>query len=244
MRVFTSTRGSALATLLLFGLTACGESTTAPVPLSAESAESAEPLMGLMSRGADDDSDSDGGYSVSHSGNGRVKRGARKFTIRPGKAIRKKLGEHELSIPAGVVCDPATSGYGPSHWNAPCQPLKRPLAVTAEWVKVDGNQYIRFRPEIRFAPSSNPRNWVILSAKPDGHYDPLKNYAILWRDLVTKTWIDESASDPSLRVQLDPRTNRVFRRLKHFSDYYLWSGFGSYNVTSGFNEDVFDMEAW
>jgi hypothetical protein len=243
MRVFTSTRGSALATLLLFGLGACGESTTAPVPFSAESAdllEAAEPLM--SARGDDSDSDSD--VHVAYSGSGRVKHGSRKFTIRPGKSVRKKLGDYQLSIPAGVVCDPATSGYGPSYWNAPCRSLNRPLAVTAEWVTVDGNQFIRFRPAIRFAPSSNPRNWVILSAKPDGAFDPLKNYAILWRDPVTQTWVDESATDPSLKAQLDPRTNRVLRRLKHFSDYYLWSGFGSYNVTSGFKEDVFEMEAW
>jgi hypothetical protein len=234
MRVFTSTRGRALATLLVFGLTACAESTTAPVPLSAESDGP------LMSRSGDSDSDSDSDVYVASSGNGRVKRGLRKFTIRPGKSVRKKLGDHDLSIPAGAVCDPATSGYGPSYWNAPCQPLQRPLAVKAEWVTVDGNEYIRFRPEIRFVPSNNPRNWVILSAKLDGRYDPLKNYAILWRDPVTNTWVDESALDPSLKAQLDQRTNKVFRRLKHFSDYRLWSGYGSYNVTSGF----FEMEAW
>jgi hypothetical protein len=180
----------------------------------------------LAQYGKDDDADSD-----KHGGNPQY--GSRKFTVRPNRPVLKKLGDHVLWIPANVICDPATSGYGVRQWDAPCQLIDRPIEITAKWVRVNGYEVIRFEPELRFAPRPDRDGWVILWAKHWKDLDPAKTYSVLWRNPETGEWIDEARKDPSLRVQLDRRGKIVARRLKHFSYYWLWCGFGSYNVTSG-----------
>jgi hypothetical protein len=234
MGLLTSVRGRSLATLLVFGLAACGESSTAPMPVSPQISAAAveEPLMAYASD-ADSDSDSDGNRGVS----GNVKYGSRKFTIRPGKALRKKLGEHVLYVPANVVCDPATSGYGRAFWSQSCEPIAREIEVTAQWATHNGHAAIRFKPDLRFVPTTDRSRWVILSAKHSKGIDPAAYYTLLWRDPATNEWFDEAASDPTVRAQVDKRGKLVTRRLKHFSDYWLWFGFGSYNVTSGMGGD-------
>ena len=238
MRLLTSVRGRTLATLLVFGLAACGESSTAPMPVSSQISAAAveEPLMAYArDADSDSDSDSDGGSS------GDVKYGSRKFTIKPGKAVLKKLGEHTLYIPANVVCDPATSGYGRSFWDQSCQPIRRRIEVTARWATVNGQAAIRLQPDLRFVPSTDRSRWVILSAKHSKSIDPAAYYTLLWRDPATNQWFDEAASDPTVRAQVDKRGKTVSRRLKHFSDYWLWFGFGSYNVTSGMGGDTMGL---
>jgi hypothetical protein len=235
MSLVKSARGSALVTLLMFGLAACGESPTSPVPVSpALSPDASAPLM---ARGGDADSDADD----SHSGDARY--GSRTFTLRPNRPVLKKLGEHVLSVPANVVCDPATSGYGPRHWDAPCRPLAREIKVTAQWKSVNGHEVISFTPELRFRPSADRSRWVFLWAKHSKNIDPAAYYAILWYDPELLEWVDESVSDPSLRAQVDRRGMVVSRRLKHFSRFRVWGGRGSYNVTSGFS-DVLDGGNW
>src|SRR5437773_8305347 len=45
------------------------------------------------------------------------------FRYDPEQSLLQRLGNHVLVIPAGGVCDPATSGYGSEAWDAPCEPL-------------------------------------------------------------------------------------------------------------------------
>jgi len=66
----------------------------------------------------------------------------------------------------------------------------------------------------------------------------------LWFDKQAGQWVDESVADPSLQARANQSGNLVTRRLKHFSDYYLWVGLGSYNVTSGMGGDEFLWGAW
>jgi hypothetical protein len=228
MRLVKAVRGSALVTLLLFGLAACGESPMSPVPVSP--ALSPDVPGPLMARGGGAASDADD----SHSGDAR--HGSRTFTIQPDQPLLKRLGDHMLWIPANVVCDPATSGYGPSSWDAPCRPIDRPIKVTAEWARVQGHEVIRFSTEVRFVPSADRSRWVFLWAKHSRNIDPTAYYAILWYDPEAAQWVDESISDPSLRALVDSSGMIVSRRLKHFSRYAVWEGRGSYNVTSGFAE--------
>ena len=164
--------------------------------------------------------------------------GSRTFTVYPGYAVSQKLGDHVLSLPANVVCDPATSGYGPSVWDQPCDVLQRPIDVTATWSVVNGQPVVSFSPDVRFAPSDDESRWVKLSLKDSKGIDPSKYYAVLWFNRATGLWVDEAASDPSLRAQANQSGNLVTRRLKHFSDWELWSGFGSYNVTSGAGVEI------
>ena len=75
-----------------------------------------------------------------------------------------------------------------------------------------------------------------LSLKDSKDIDPQLYYTILWFDRDLKAWVDESATDPTLKAKLNPSGNLVTRRLKHFSEYALWSGLGNYNVVSGLGE--------
>lgn len=238
MLLSKSVRSGAVVALVVFGLAACGESSTAPVPVSSQISAAAveEPLMSYASS-ADSDGDGD---DVS----ANVQYGSRKFRIRPGKPMLKKLGEHRLYIPANVVCDPATSGYGSSFWNQSCQTVNREIEVTAQWATVNGRTAFRFKPDLRFVPSTDRSRWVVISTKHSNGIDPAAYYTLLWRDPATKQWIDEAASDPTLRAQVDKRGKTVSRRLKHFSDYWLWVGLGSYNVTSGMGGDGGDDLWW
>jgi hypothetical protein len=231
MLVSNWVRGSTIGVLLALGAAACSESPMAPVSLSPDASEP------LMARGGDADSDSDSD-SDHYENNDRLKSGRRTFTIRPGKAVRKKLGDHVLRIPANVVCDPATSGYGPSYWDASCRPIDRRIKVTAKWATLNGQAVIFFTTNLRFVPTNDRSRWVILEAKHSKNVDPAANFAILWYNPETLKWVDESESDPTLRASFDRRERVISRRLKHFSTYRVWSGRGSYNVTSGMDDGL------
>jgi hypothetical protein len=212
----TSVRKTTWLVLLALGVGACSEGTTAPVGLSPEASG---PLMSSGSDGV--------------SGRGQDI-GSRVFTIWPGIPTGQKFGDHVLFIPGDATCEPATSGYGAAYWDLPCTPLQAPLQVTATWtVRADGQPVVSFSPDLRFAPSDDPSRWVNLSLKSVRGIDPNLHYAILWYDKAAGKWVDEATTDPTLRARTSQSGNLVTRRLKHFSDYWLYAGFGAYNVTSG-----------
>jgi hypothetical protein len=227
MLVSRSVRSSTVVALLAFGLAACSEGPTAPAGISPDDAG---PLLSKGSGG-------DGEYS------GKV--GSRTFRIQPGQAVKEKFGEHHLTMPADAVCDPATSGYGVRFWDRPCRPIGKEIEVTAYWTEYKGDPLIRFKPDIRFVPAGNDKSrWVVLSVKHTKAIDPEQYYTILWRDPVTNAWIDESVKDTSQTAHAKKNLRTVSRRLKHFSYYFIWAGFGSYNVTSGMAGDVFGLGGW
>ena len=214
---FVRGRTAVVTLLAAAGLAACSEGPTAP-----GSPPSFDPTGPLLSK-----NDSPGrGKNV----------GKRTFTILPGVTSWEKFGEHVLVIPANAVCDPGKSKYGSAYWDTPCEPTRRPIDVTATWGTVDGRAVISFSEELRFVPSNNEKDWVKLSLKDSKDIDPRLYYTILWFDRDLKAWVDESATDPTLKAKLNPSGNLVTRRLKHFSEYALWSGLGNYNVVSGLGE--------
>ena len=44
---------------------------------------------------------------------------------------RYHLGDFDIVIPQGAVCEPATTKYGARHWNEDCSPARRMVAVEA-----------------------------------------------------------------------------------------------------------------
>jgi hypothetical protein len=225
MLVSNSVRNSALVSLLALGLAACSEGPMSPTGISPDVAP-------LMSSGSD-----------GNSGRGEDA-GLITFTIWPGLPIGQKFGDHVLYIPAHAVCDPATSSYGSAFWDLPCAPLSQPIQVTATWSTRNEQPVISFSPDLRFAPSDDESQWVKLSLKAPKGIDPDLYYAILWYDTAAGLWVDESQTDPSLRARTNQSGNMVTRRLKHFSEYLLDSGLGSYNVTSGLGGDGIDLGGW
>jgi hypothetical protein len=226
MPTFKSLHRSTIVGLAL-GLAACSESPMSPAGLSPDAAA-------LMSSGSGD----------GNGGRGQDA-GSRDFTIWPGYPVYERFGDHYISIPANVVCDPATSGYGAGLWDSSCVLLNHPIQVTATWSSINGRAAISFAPDLRFAPSDDESRWVKLSLKDSKGIDPDMYYAILWHDRQSGQWVDESVADPSLRARANQSGNMVTRRLKHFSDWELWSGFSSYNVTSGMGEEeIVGLGGW
>jgi len=132
-------------------------------------------------------------------------------------------GVNAIVFPAGSVCDPATSGYGPELWDAPCAPITEPLTLTVSVYQHDGERHLVFSPDVRFAPTDDPAKMVILETNLEAltrSTAPNSAYTIFWSpDGVTT--VDESQSDPSLVTQVYRDQGRLERRLKHFSGYQV-----------------------
>ena len=145
------------------------------------------------------------------------------FTVDPTKnETFVYMGEHKIVFPANSICDPATSSYGPTEWDMPCQPLSTPITVYADTMTLNGHPHLRFSPDLRFVPSADPKNWVMLYMKDPSASDPLlaPSLQILW-EAPDGSLIDERLSDPTLATQVQGSSSVVYRRVKHFSGYLV-----------------------
>ena len=147
------------------------------------------------------------------------------------------VGDFDIVVPAGAVCNPATSKYGAKHWDDDCAPLMNKITVqvvaknTASGVSVD------FQPDLRFRPNAG---WVTIQTHA---YSPLlsstsvrqlarssayfQNFVILYSPTDGSSRIDEvrTTGDPSMATHIDLKTGIVWRRVKHFSGYLVSAGF-------------------
>jgi hypothetical protein len=149
------------------------------------------------------------------------------FSVSPNGGIFF-AGNHAVVFPAGSVCDPATSGYGPGTWDLPCAPLQSTLKVHAEVRRLNGQSWVDFSPSLRFAPSSNPAKWVwMVMYTPDAigaTSSDLSKFNILWASKIGGQTVDETPSDSSLRTYVDTWQGIAIRRIKHFTGYAITSG--------------------
>jgi|SRR5579884_1271909 len=142
------------------------------------------------------------------------------FVIKPYDDNRIWLGPHYLVIPANSVCDPATSGYGDTMWNRPCDTIKRSITVIATVTTKNGHPLVEFDTHLRFKPTPDNSAAVMLYLR-----DPNANSAskITWcPTIVSAVCIDESASAsnaPQLKTWFDNSSFWVYRRIQHFSGY-------------------------
>lgn len=139
------------------------------------------------------------------------------------------FGEHWIYFPAYSICDPATSGYGPTLWDTQCSPLRTSIDVTVQWNHRGGHAYANFSPELRFVPAQgrNRTQWVILGLRDHKRIKDTQSYQMLYNAPGTTTWIDESQTDPTLKAWLDRYTNTVLQRIKHFSGYMVAAVYGN-----------------
>jgi hypothetical protein len=141
------------------------------------------------------------------------------------------LGRHALYFPANTICDPAISTYGPTEWDAPCTPITQPIRIHAELREKDGRSWIDFTPHLRFVPSDDESKWVYLFMKThagEGKKLTGKNAPpILWSPAIGVPGIDEAEFDETLKTKWDKKLGGVYRRIKHFSGYNVWSGWTS-----------------
>jgi hypothetical protein len=150
------------------------------------------------------------------------------FTINPGTATTRVLGEHKVQFPADAVCDPATSSYGPGTWDAPCAPLGRGQKVTVtarSYTTAEGEPRVDFAPALRFVPAADKAVVLSLKHKPNaaGPQPASDNAAILYCPDASAC-VDEALADETLVTQADLKGGFLFRRIKHFSGYSVGVG--------------------
>jgi hypothetical protein len=157
---------------------------------------------------------------------GKSRNGSAEFTVNASGGVFF-VGNHAVVFPAHSICDPATSSYGESEWDAPCTPLNRPITITARVSTVNGIKAVDFSPSIRFVPSANPSRWVWLfmhTPEARGTSD-LSQFSILFAQTLGASPENDAAQDASLRTYVDTRSGVSFRRIKHFSGYVVAAGF-------------------
>ena len=179
---------------LVSGAAGCSDSSA---PRSASAPRTAAPALSLVDAGA-------------------TATNVTTFVYSPASPQVFSLGKgHKIFFDANAVCDPATSTYGPTEWDQPCEPLAAPIAVTAV---VSENAYGRprvdFAPALRFVPGA----YVVLY---------LKDWGAAADSAAVIQWCPDdgecvSEEDQSLVVtKRDGRSGFVYRLIKHFSGYNI-----------------------
>ena len=141
------------------------------------------------------------------------------------------LGGFLLRVPAGAVCDPTSTKYGPAFWNDQCTPITAPLRLQVEVAQKNGRVWIDFKPNLRFAPSSDPSNWVtLLTWRPNSELSSsysqgqMRQYALLYAPQIGATPLDEGTIDPTMVTVVRMGDGLIWRRLKHFSGFTISLG--------------------
>ena len=146
------------------------------------------------------------------------------------------VGDFDIVMPAGAVCDPATTIYGARHWDDDCAPAARSITVNVVAKKQGKQVSVDFQPDLRFRPAAG---WVVIQTA--AYSDLLTSAAV--RQLSTSSRFFEnfsiqyaptgggrqvnefrSTGDASLLTHVDLRTGLVWRRVKHFSGYIVTIG--------------------
>jgi hypothetical protein len=154
------------------------------------------------------------------------------------------VGDFDIVIPAGAVCDPATTKYGARHWDDDCAPATQTVTVNVVAKRHGQDVSVDFQPDLRFRPSAG---WVIIQTnaysslltskdvRQLGSSSPFfQNFVILYAPTGGGANIDEvrTTGDGSMVTHVDLRSGLVWRRVKHFSGYLISSGFSCPSVAA------------
>ncbi|HKW49387.1 MAG TPA: hypothetical protein VJN70_18175 [Gemmatimonadaceae bacterium] len=147
------------------------------------------------------------------------------------------VGDFDIVVPAGAVCDPATTKYGVKHWDDDCAPATQTVTVNVVAKRHGQSVSVDFQPDLRFRPSAgsvtiqtNAYNSLLTSSStrqlsPTSSF--FQNFVILYAPSGGGSNIDEvrSTGDASMVTHVDLQTGLVWRRVKHFSGYLITAGF-------------------
>jgi hypothetical protein len=146
------------------------------------------------------------------------------------------VGDFDIVMPAGAVCDPATTKYGARHWDDDCTPATSNITVNVIAKRQGRHVSVDFQPDLRFRPAAG---WVVIqtSAYSDlltssavRQLSPasafFENFSIQYAPTGGGRQINEfrSTGDRSLLTHVDLGTGLVWRRVKHFSGYIVSLG--------------------
>jgi hypothetical protein len=171
------------------------------------------------------------------------------FTVTPTGGVFA-LGPHAIFFAPNSICNPATSSYGPTEWDAPCEPATEPIRFRAEVRNVDGRSWVDFTPAVRFVPTADQANGVWLymktaaiSTDPDSVRAALQRMSILYSPAIGVDGINEALADPSLRTYLWLEGGIAYRRIKHFSGYNIHDGYSCrVSLLEGIDGDSVDCD--
>lgn len=141
-------------------------------------------------------------------------------TIDPSVKNILHFGEHTLVIPARAICA-QSSGYGFGMWDADCKLEKNPVTISAEVrTTADGIPRIDFSPQMRFAPKQAV---MLLLYVPGLTPDSQLGSILYCGGETTLICVDEAVLDPVLQTYRDYDKSSLYRRIKHFSGYFVES---------------------
>ena len=141
------------------------------------------------------------------------------FVVTPGRSQTHAVSALRITVPAGAICDPSLSTYGPTEWEKPCVRKQTPTPITVKaWIDAEQHPHVEFHPELRFAPDRN----VMLMLRDRAAAATPERYTLYWTgpDGIP---VDESITDPSLRLTVNG-LGFLQRRIKHFSGYNIALG--------------------
>ncbi|MGZ8455944.1 MAG: hypothetical protein ACXWZ4_05040 [Gemmatirosa sp.] len=137
------------------------------------------------------------------------------FSYGPNTSVTVRVGAHKIALPTNAVCDPATSGYGPTTWDKPCAALSKTMTFQVKaWTDAAGHPRVRFSPDVRFVPTKTVTLYLYDRAAVA---DPA--FRFMWCPTGATYCVDESRTDASLRPKRDAAGGFLFGRIKHFSGY-------------------------
>jgi hypothetical protein len=201
--------------LLLSGIvvasSACSTDATAP-------ASTAPSIAAPRAAATWSGSDWSGAESVLRSAGGAATGTTYVVTIDPQHAHALHFGAYRLDLPGNAICD-RESGYGLDVFDLDCKAEKDPVTITALVTSTaNGIPRIDLLPEMRF----NPKRVVTLSLFVADPPTPASSPRMLYCPTTSTTsCVDEAQLDPTLATQVDAASNTVFRRIKHFSGYFV-----------------------
>ncbi len=139
-------------------------------------------------------------------------------TINPQLTNVLRFGPHTLIIPGRAICATG-SGYGSLYFDQDCKTEKRPVTITA-LVRAtnDSVPRIDFTPQLRFSPRESVMLKLHVPTLTPG--SPIGSI-LYCATATTMSCVDEAAVDPELRTFPDYITHTLFRRIKHFSGYFV-----------------------
>jgi hypothetical protein len=140
----------------------------------------------------------------------------------------------DVNFPANSVCSPDRSTYGPSEWDKSCSTLgaKESIKVTARLRLSPSGLAVDFSPALRFSPTTQvtlstdvftsvlKSNRDYFSNSPNALNFLAMNYSQSLGGVGTADFV----SDKTLLTHVNLETGLVWRRVKHFSGYYVTSG--------------------
>lgn len=143
------------------------------------------------------------------------------------------VGDFDIVMPAGAVCDPATTKYGARYWDDDCTPAASSVTVNVIAKKHGNGVSVDFQPDLRFRPAAG---WVViqtnafstlLTSPAVRELSPrsgfFENFSIQYVPTGGGRQLNEfrSTGDQSLLTHVDLGTGIVWRRVKHFSGYIV-----------------------